>query len=49
MPVGAAAQCCICLGLDQVSKAVEEARLSREKEDEVLEAIFQVFELLRGR
>ena len=49
MPVGAAPQCCICLGLDQVSRAVEEVRLSREKEDEVLEAIFKVFELLRGR
>ena len=48
-PVGAAPMCGLCLGLDQVADAVKTASLSREKEDEALEAIFELFELLRGR
>ena len=48
-PVGSAPMCGLCLGLDQVADAVKTASLSREKEDEALEAIFELFELLRGR
>ena len=48
-PVGSPPQCCICLSLDQVSSAVPTATLSREEEDEVLEMLFDLFALLRGR
>ena len=48
-PVGWEPMCALCLGLQQVASAVRSAELSREKEDEALEALYDLFELLRGR
>ena len=48
-PVGWEPMCALCLGLEQVADAVKTAELSREKEDEALEAVYELFELLRGR
>ena len=48
-PIGWEQQCAICLALQQVSGAVGGAQLSREKEDEALEMLYDLFELLRGR
>ena len=49
MPLGSSPWCSICHALDQVSGAVKEAQLSLAKEDEVLENLFEAFEILRGR
>ena len=48
-PVGWEQQCALCLGLQQVAGAVRGAELSREKEDEALEMLYDLFEILRGR
>ena len=49
MPIGASPWCAICHAVDQVRGAIKDAQLTGEKEDEVLESLFDVFEVLRGR
>ena len=49
MPIGYSPWCSICHAVDQVKGAIAESQLSDAKEAEVLETLFDVFELLRGR
>ena len=49
VPIGALPWCAICHAVDQVRGAVKDAQPTLEKEDEILESLFGVFEALRGR